>query len=47
MLHCLRRCVWLIRQRKGILNTEAGEAPLHYARSLLCEVTRLEGELAD
>jgi len=37
----------LLRQRKGILTTEAGEALLHYARSMLREVSRLEGELAD
>lgn len=37
----------LLRQRKGVLMTEAGEALLHYARSILRDVIRLENELAD
>ncbi|MFN3437437.1 MAG: LysR family transcriptional regulator [Acidovorax sp.] len=37
----------LHRQRKGMQPTEAGEALLHYARSILRDVARLEGELAD
>jgi len=37
----------LDRRRKGIQPTEAGEAVLHYARSILRDLARLEGELGD
>lgn len=37
----------LHRQRKGMQPTEAGEALLHHARSILRDLSRLEGELAD
>lgn len=37
----------LLRQRKGMHPTEAGESLLHHARTILREVSRLEGELAD
>jgi DNA-binding transcriptional LysR family regulator len=37
----------LHRQRKGIQTTEAGDALLHYARSILRDLGSLEGEIAD